>query len=101
MDVTSLYTNIPQEEGITTVCKAYEKYHNYNPPIPSHYLKEMLCLILKDNPFQCIGKKLPPDPWNRNGYKNGSCICQHPHGGNRNKTDKSKQHKTEKVETLY
>ena len=24
MDVTSLYTNIPQEEGITTVCKAYE-----------------------------------------------------------------------------
>ena len=22
MDVTSLYTNIPQEEGITTVCKA-------------------------------------------------------------------------------
>ena len=24
MDVTGLYTNIPQEEGITTVCKAYE-----------------------------------------------------------------------------
>ena len=43
MDVTNLHTNIPQEEGITTVCKTYEKYHNYNPPIPSHYLKEMLC----------------------------------------------------------
>ena len=56
MDVTSLYTNIPQEEGITTVCTAYEKFHNYNPPIPSHYLKEMLCLILKENSFQFIGK---------------------------------------------
>ena len=101
MDVTSLYTNIPQEEGITTVCKAYEKFHNYNPPIPSHYLKKMLCLILKENSFQFIGKKLPPDPWNRNGYENGSCICQHLHGGNRNKIDKSKQNKTDKVETLY
>ena len=56
MDVTSLYTNIPQEEGITTVCKAYENFHNYNPPIPSHHLKEMLCLILKENSFQFIGK---------------------------------------------
>ena len=49
MDVTSLYTNIPQEEGIKTVCKAYEKFHNYKPPIPSHYLKDMLGLILKEN----------------------------------------------------
>lgn len=52
MDVTSLYTNIPQEEGITTVCNAYEKFHNYKPPIPSHYLKDMLGLILKENSFQ-------------------------------------------------
>ena len=36
MVVTSLYTNIPQEEGITIVCQAYEKYHNNSPPIPSH-----------------------------------------------------------------
>ena len=41
MDVTSLYTNIPQEEGIKTVCKAYEKFHNYKPPIPSHNLKDI------------------------------------------------------------
>jgi hypothetical protein len=52
MDVTSLYTNIPQEEGIKTVCEAYEKFHNYKPPIPSHYLKDMLGLILKENSFQ-------------------------------------------------
>ena len=56
MDVTSLYTNIPQEEGITIVCQAYEKYHNNNPPIPSHYLKQMLGLILKENSFQFNGE---------------------------------------------
>nr|XP_058953734.1 uncharacterized protein LOC131781097 [Pocillopora verrucosa] len=55
MDVTSLYTNIPQEEGITIVCQAYEKYHNNNPPIPSHYLKQMLGLILKENSLQFNG----------------------------------------------
>ena len=42
MDVTSLYTNIPQEEGITTVCRAYENFHRNNPPMPTQYLKEML-----------------------------------------------------------
>ena len=33
MDVTSLYTNIPQEQGIDTVCKAYETFYgsNINP----------------------------------------------------------------------
>ena len=36
MDVTSLYTNIPQEEGITTVRRAYQAFHNNNPPIPLH-----------------------------------------------------------------
>ena len=29
MDVTSLYTNIPQGEGITTVCNAYETFQFY------------------------------------------------------------------------
>ena len=56
MDVTSLYTNIPQEEGITTVCRAYENFHRNNPPIPTQYLKEMLSLILKENSFQFNGK---------------------------------------------
>ena len=48
MDVTSLYTNIPQEEGITTVCHAYETFYIENPPIPTRYLREMLSLILKE-----------------------------------------------------
>ena len=39
MDVSSLNTNMPQEEGIEIVCKAYETFHNNDPPIPTHYLK--------------------------------------------------------------
>ena len=55
MHATSLYTNIPQEEGITTVCKAYEAFHSNKLPIPSHYLKEILKLILQENSFQFAG----------------------------------------------
>ena len=44
------------KEGITTVCTAYETFHNNKPPIPSHYLKEMLKLILQENSFQFVGK---------------------------------------------
>ena len=56
MDVASLYTNIPQEEGITTVCWGYDTFHNNNPPIPTKYLRQMLDLILKENSFQFYGK---------------------------------------------
>ena len=45
MDVTSLYTNIPQEEGSTTVCKAYEDFYQNHLPIPTKFLRQMLCLI--------------------------------------------------------
>ena len=39
MDVTSLYTNIPQEEGITTVCKAYEDFYKNRLPVPTKFLR--------------------------------------------------------------
>ena len=52
MDVSSLYTNIPQEEGIEIVCNAYETFHNNDPPIPTHYLREMLGVILTENSFE-------------------------------------------------
>ena len=42
MDVTILYTNIPQEEGINIVCKKYESFHFNKPPIPTLYLRDML-----------------------------------------------------------
>ena len=56
MDVTSLYTNIPQEEGINTVCKTYEAFYRKNTPIPTHSLREMLKLILQENFFHFYGR---------------------------------------------
>ena len=49
MGVTSLYTNIPQEEGIETVCKAYETFHKNEPPVPTRLLEKALRLILQEN----------------------------------------------------
>ena len=56
MDVSSLYTNIPQEEGTEIVCKTYDSFHNYNPSIPTRFLKEMLRLILNENSFHFNGE---------------------------------------------
>ena len=56
MDVTSLYTSIPQEEGMNTVCIAYENFYGEKPPIPSQHLREVLRRILKENFFQFNGK---------------------------------------------
>ena len=56
MDVTSLYTNIPQEEGIEIVCRTYETFYGNELPIPTHFLREMLRLILKENSFHFNGK---------------------------------------------
>ena len=56
MDVTSLYTNIPQRKGITTVCHAYKEFHQGSPPVPTRFLGEMLSLILQENSFQFNGK---------------------------------------------
>ena len=46
MDVTSLYTNIPHEEDVTSVCQVYKA------PIPTKYLREMPYLILTETSFQ-------------------------------------------------
>ena len=56
MDVTSLYTNIPQEEGINILCKTYETFQLNKPPIPNLHLRDMLGLILKENSFHVNGK---------------------------------------------
>ena len=49
MDVTSLYTNIPQEHGMQIVCVAYDKFYKSSPPIPTS-------LILEDNSFKFTNK---------------------------------------------
>ena len=51
MDISTLYTNIPQEEGTEIVCKAYDSFHKYNPPIPTRFLREMLGLNVNENSF--------------------------------------------------
>ena len=96
MDVTSLYTNIPQEEGITIVCNPYKVFHNNKPPIPTALLREMLEFILKENSFEFNG-----NAWNRNGHKNGSSFCQYFHVRDRNSYFEPKQHKTTRVETVH
>ena len=66
MDVASLYTNIPHEEGVTTVYCAYEDFYGDKAPIPTKYLREMLYLILTEDSFQYAdsGKK-PEVAWKR------------------------------------
>ena len=56
IDVSSLDTNIHQEEGTEMVCKAYDSFHNYNPPIPTRFPRELLGLILNENSFQFNGE---------------------------------------------
>ena len=46
-------------EGITTVCHAYEEFHQGNPPVPTRFLREMLSLILLENSFQFNEKDYP------------------------------------------
>ena len=83
MDVTSLYTNIPREEGIETVCKAYDAFYKEETPIPTESLKRALKLILQENSFEFNGKKLPRNIWNSHGYYDGSRFCQHFYGEGR------------------
>ena len=61
MDVTSLYTNVPQEEGIETVCNACKSFYEGESPIPTQYLKRALELVLQE-------KSLPPNAWHSHGY---------------------------------
>ena len=56
LDVASLYTNIPQEEGINTVCKAYQTFYGENTPIPTQSLRRILKLILQETSFEFNGK---------------------------------------------
>ena len=54
MNVVSFDTNIPQNEGIKIIFKAFKNF--YRQPIRTHYLPEMLRLILKENFFHFSGK---------------------------------------------
>ena len=76
LDVTSLYTNIPQEEGIDTVCRAFENFYGDDTPIPTLSLREILRLILQENSFEFKS----PNTRNRHGHKDGRRFCEHLYG---------------------
>ena len=55
---SSLYTNIPQEEGIDVVCRYYEDHYEQKLPIPTSDLWELMRLILEENSFRFNEKHL-------------------------------------------
>ena len=52
LDVCSLVTNIPQEEGISVVCQNYGEHYQSKPSIPTSFLGDLIRLILKENSFK-------------------------------------------------
>ena len=54
MAVTSLCTNIPQEEGIKTVCRVFDIFCNKKPPVPTRLINQTLrrTHILQEKSFQ-------------------------------------------------
>ena len=56
LDVSSLYTDILQEEGIGIVCRYYEDHYGQKLPIPTSDLRELMRLILEENSFKLDGK---------------------------------------------
>ena len=57
LDVSSLYTNVPQEERIDVVCRHYEDHYEQKLPITSDLLV-LMRLILRENSFKFDEKHL-------------------------------------------
>ena len=92
---------IPQEEGITTVCRAYDTFHNNNPPIPTKYLREMLDLILKENSFQFNGENYLQTHGTAMGTKMAVAFANIFMAEFWNKTHLPKQNQANRMETLH
>ena len=50
IDVSALYTNIPQEEGLDCVREAL--YSRNEPKVPSEFILRLLEVVLKHNIFE-------------------------------------------------
>ena len=57
LDVSSLYTNIPEDEGTDFVCRYYEDHYKQKLPIPTSDLRELMRLILEENSFKFNEKR--------------------------------------------
>ena len=56
LDVSSLYINIPQKEGIKVVFQYYQGHYQSKTPILTPSLRDLMRLILKVNSFKFNGK---------------------------------------------
>ena len=56
LDVWSFYTNILREVGIEIVCRFYEEHYQPTLPIPTHFLGDLMRLILTENSFKLNDK---------------------------------------------
>ena len=90
IDVSSLYTNIPHNEGVQSVLHFLsgdpDAYRQPEQPIPE-VLSELINIVLKNNVFEFNNKIiLPTNPRYRHGYQNGTSLCKPLHGKIRTKT---------------
>ena len=63
LDVSSLYTNIPQMEGIDVICHHYEEHYEHNLPIPTNDIWELLRLMHEENSFKFSGRHSHTNTW--------------------------------------
>ena len=101
MDVASLYTNIPHEEGVTSVCHAYEDFYGDKAPIPTKYLREMLYLILTENSFQFCGSNYLQTYGTAMGTKMAVAFANIFRIENRKTNIESELHQTAFLEKVY
>ena len=81
LDVSSLYTNIPTEDGIYAALQAIENWENKDPLCPpTSWLKKLLELIRYINVFRFNDKLYIQKRGTAMGYKDGTCLRQHFYG---------------------
>ena len=56
-------------------------FHNNDPPIPTHYLREMFSLVLTENSFEFNGKNYLHTHGVTIGTKTAVSVCKYLHGG--------------------
>merc|ERR1712002_1295746 len=72
-DVSSLYTNIPHDEGILASCEALSRNGHSNPPISD--LRSLMTHVLTKKQPHVHGPTLSAGIWHCNGHPDGSFIC--------------------------
>ena len=84
-DVTSLYTNIPHQEGIAAVIYFMEEYKHLLPTNcpPPHIVRIILDFILKHSPFKFMDTHIHQILGTSMGTRMAPPLCQSIHGKRR------------------